>query len=97
MTVASDLAIAANATSGSLVLTSTASTRLPNTSGPAWAWSTLANNQVGSVSAPFGLRDSALAANSSSRQDSYLFTGQSVSTSAPSDGRGLFPGISGRD
>ena len=93
VTVASNFTVAANATAQSLVVTSTATTRLPNTGGPAWLWSTLANNQVGTFAAPMELRDTALAANSGSRQDSFLFTGQSVNnTPPPSDALGHRPG-----
>jgi len=93
MTVGSNFTVAANATNQSLVLTSTATTRLPDTGAPAWTWSTLANNQVGTFAAPFELRDTALAANSGSRQDSYLFTGQSVNnTPPPPDALGHRPG-----
>ena len=92
VTVASNLAVAANATTQGIVLTSTATTRLPS-SGASWTWGTLTNDQLPPISAPFIMRDSAVTVSRPDRGDSYLFSGQSVNTSAVNnDVPGHFPG-----
>lgn len=92
VTVASNFTVASTATTQEIGITSTATTRLPNSGAAGWSWEAVTSEALAPVAAPYTLRDSAVAPSRPDRQDTYLFAGQSVNNIVVSDGLGHQPG-----
>jgi hypothetical protein len=88
VTQASNFAVASNAATQEIELSSAVTTRLPNSSAAGWGWETFTNEQLPSVSSPESFRTTALAATRPDRQDSYRFAAAKIRNGAVSDGLG---------
>jgi hypothetical protein len=89
VTQGNNLTVSGGAGTQEIELSSSVTTRLPNTGAADWTWETFTNEQLPSVSLPESFRTTALAAARPDRQDSYRFAATEIRhpPSPPSDGQ----------